>query len=99
MKIITYLALVLILTSGCTYLTSDEDKERGVTYDYVCASKANEFADQSEKIVQKMKDVGCEGVVIESVYAVCKELEADNKAIIREWKSLPCIDPNRAPTT
>lgn len=84
---ISFFILSIILLSGCEYLNASD----GETYNYPCAYQATKLAEESEAIVQKMIDMGCaESITSDALYVRCKELEADNKQIIREWKELIC---------
>ncbi|MCA9477908.1 MAG: hypothetical protein KC535_02055 [Nanoarchaeota archaeon] len=79
---------VLILL-GCESLNNSA----GETYNYFCAYQANKLSEESNEISQKMTDMGCLGIVeSDALYARCRELEADNKQVVREWKELSCTD-------
>lgn len=89
------LLFILLFLAGCELLT---DQSSGETYDYPCAYQANKLVDESNQIANKMLDMGCSGIIdSDALFARCKELEADNKRIIREWNNLPCTDDSKSP--
>jgi hypothetical protein len=93
-------AIIAIIIVVYWYLghSGFEENNKGMTSNYVCAYEANKLADQSQKIAQKMTDMGCTGVVgSDALYARCVELKAENDQIIRDWKTLSCTDDSKLP--